>query len=122
MVRRRVVTFQTRIVANFRTKDSQRGHMTNITPLSQDSMGHRKRSGAVNFLSTGADCRKPSHCYQRDGNRQPKPPTSKGMGLSEILQIDPPSQFLGCSDTSQHVFSQYRSAITACTAPSSNNA
>src|SRR5580700_2129628 len=122
MVRGCVVTLQTRVVIDVCAIDSQSRYMTDFAALSQHSMGSRKRTCAVNFLTVGAQCRKPSDCHDRHQNRQPKLPSSKGMRLSEILQIDPLRQFFGGSDASQHVFSQYRSAITACTAPRSNNA
>ena len=93
-----------------------------FTLLAQHGVRSRERAAAIDLLAAGALGSEPSNCDHRNQNRQPEPPTAQGMGLLEVLQVHSLGEILGCAYAPRHNSFQYRNAITACTAPSSNKA
>lgn len=123
MVNRAVMTSQAGFVTHFLEKSPCPSDMTEGTLLRKDRVSLSKRAAGVGFL-TSLDLlrQEPAERENWNGQRKPETPAAKRMPTREVLQVNPPSELLGCARPSQHRFAQNLTAMTACHAPNNSSA
>src|SRR5579862_478007 len=89
MMRGRVVTGQTRLIADLLMEKSQRRGVASLTLFAEGGVGIGKRAAAVDLLRGDSRRRKPNERYDRNCNRKPEAPLPERMGMREVLQVHP---------------------------------